>query len=412
MTPGYLSTTPRVVKEAGALAQAGYDVRVVCSHGDLEMLRQHDEALMRRVPWRVAVVRWSPARPAERRRAHLTRLRHHVAQRLPRFCWAFGETAAHAEGRIYHELAVLAALERADLYIGHYPAGLAAAARAAGRWQTQYAYDIEDLHTGEQPATPGGRRRAARIDWLERRYLPQCAYTTACAPLVAEAIAARYHVPAPLPIHNVFPWNDRGRLDGLVKDRAGTALSLYWFSQVIGPGRGLEEAIRAVGQFPAGNVQLHLRGAVSESQARALHALARTCGAEGALRLHPPVAPDELLSRAAEHDIGLALEDGARRSFALTVTNKLFLYWLAGLAVIATDVPGQRAVMRAGGEPGALYPFGDHHALAGVLRRFLDDPEALRRCREAALAAARTRWNWEQESRHLVARVAAVVPLA
>lgn len=42
VTPGYISSTPRVVKEAEALSQAGYRVRVVFSQGDLERARQHD----------------------------------------------------------------------------------------------------------------------------------------------------------------------------------------------------------------------------------------------------------------------------------------------------------------------------------------------------------------------------------
>ena len=47
VTPGYISSTPRVVREADALSAAGYDVRVVFTQGHLENVRGFDEALMR-----------------------------------------------------------------------------------------------------------------------------------------------------------------------------------------------------------------------------------------------------------------------------------------------------------------------------------------------------------------------------
>ena len=40
---------------------------------------------------------------------------------------------------------------------------------------------------------------------------------------------------------------------------------------------------------------------------------------------------------------------------------------------------------------------GDHLALANELQRYVDHREQLRLTREAALAAARDRWNWERE---------------
>ena len=44
-------------------------------------------------------------------------------------------------------------------------------------------------------------------------------------------------------------------------------------------------------------------------------------------------------------DVGLALERPENANYSRTVTNKLFSYLLAGLAVAASDTPGQRQVM-------------------------------------------------------------------
>jgi glycosyltransferase involved in cell wall biosynthesis len=117
----------------------------------------------------------------------------------------------------------------------------------------------------------------------------------------------------------------------------------------------------------------------------------------------------ELLSRTAEHDVGLALEQGHTINSALTVSNKLFLSLLAGLAVAVTDVPGQRDVMATCPDAGFLYPVGDWRALAAHLERWLRHPDDLRACRDAALNAARTRWNWELESGKLLESAAAAL---
>jgi len=47
---------------------------------------------------------------------------------------------------------------------------------------------------------------------------------------------------------------------------------------------------------------------------------------------------------------------------------------------------------------GFLYAPGDVGGLAEGLQRWIDDPSALCRTREAARHAAETRFNWEKES--------------
>src|SRR2546430_4674071 len=57
----------------------------------------------------------------------------------------------------------------------------------------------------------------------------------------------------------------------------------------------------------------------------------------------------------------------------------------AGLAVVATDVPGHRDAVAAG-ETGLLVPPGDERALAAAIGALLDDPERRRRLGRAGRA--------------------------
>lgn len=411
VTPGYLASTPRVVKEADALHQAGYRVRVVSTEGDLDVLREHDHILARAKPWRWSVVRWSRRRPGERWLYWRATVQRAIARGAPAVLWSRWALAERAEGRLYLALARAADAEPADLFIGHYPVGLAAAARAAAARGARLGYDAEDLHTGEDLTSPEGRRSAGRIEAIERKYLGRCTWISAAAPRIADALAEGYGIPRPQVVHNAFPWADRGQIDGQVRERRGADLSLCWFGQTIGLDRGIGDAIRAAGALSA-PVEIHLRGSARPEVRHAVLDLARESGVAERVHLHPAVPPTELLSRVAEHDVGLALDQGHTVSNALTVTNKIFVYLLGGLAIAATDVPGQRDLLSSCGSAGALYPRGDWRALAAVLERWQHFPKRLQACRDAALTAARTRWNWERESRPLVEAIARALSAA
>ncbi len=406
VTPTYISSNPRLVKEADAFWQAGYSVRVVFSRGDIDRIRQYDEILLSEKPWQRQSVGWSPFRKDEMFTYWKSKLRFHFVRRLPGPLWKFHRLPEHAEGRIYSELAALASSERADMYIGHYPTGLAAAAFAASRWGSRLGYDIEDLHTEENSVNP--IRDKERIRTIEGRYLRRSSHVTAASELIADEIANRYNVARPTVIHNVFPLKERDRLDGQKKDRKGARLSLYWYSQVIGEDRGISDAIRAAGLL-RGKVQVHLRGAISEEVKNRITALARHCGIANDLYLHPPVPARELLSRAAEHDVGLALEQPVNLNRQFSVTNKFFFYLLSGLAVAATDVPGQRSVMSGCMDAGFLYKAGDYRSLANNLEALLTEPKKLELCKAASLKAACEKWNWEMESQKLINTISSIL---
>ncbi len=407
VTPGYLSSTPRVVKEADALHEAGMNVRVVHTWGGLQHKRRHDRALLQEKDWSVDTVRWSPDRLAEWGTYVRYTLQQRLAQWIPKKTWRATQVAEQVQHRMYPALASRVAEESADLYIGHYSTGLAAAAQGADRHDAKLGYDAEDYHVGQQP---DNQSRIERVDFIERRYLSRCAHVTASSKGIASALVDRYDIDRPYVVHNMFPWAERDNLDGKTKDRNGEALSVYWFSQTVGLNRGLQDAIRAVGLLDA-SVQLHFRGTLPDEVGRELRSIAEESDVAEQLHFHPQVPPDELLVRTAEHDVGLTLEHGKTPNRALCVTNKLFHYPLAGLAVAATDVPGQRHLLEEHPTFSGLYEPGDVEGLAAVLRRWTDR-EALQEAKSSALETARSRWNWEREKGKLVDQVAEVVGTA
>jgi glycosyltransferase involved in cell wall biosynthesis len=406
ITSAAVCCNPRVVKEADALTQAGYDVRVVASQ-NIEWAARWDTDLMAGRRWQLDPVRWDGSDT----KARWTRLKSGIRQRS----FQVASRATNESGicerafaRLYQELLRKATASRADLYMAHNPQALPVAAAAAERFGVSFAFDSEDYHSGEFTDEQVNSPHLRWLCYLESKYLPRCAFITTPSDPISRAIAGRYGIHGPTTIHNVFPWADRMTLDGQVKDRRGDALSLYWYSQIVGLDRGLQDVIRAASLLST-PIQIHLRGDISLAVETELMRLARECSVADRIYFHPPVPPNELLSRAVEHDVGLALEQPVNENRSLTITNKVFFYLLAGLAVAATDTRGQRLVIENCPDAGFLYRPGDYSSLATGLQVLIDSPFMLRRKKAAALEVAQSRWSWEMEGSRLVQLVSSVL---
>jgi phosphatidylinositol alpha-mannosyltransferase len=99
--------------------------------------------------------------------------------------------------------------------------------------------------------------------------------------------------------------------------------------------------------------------------------------------------PDELIPaayRSARIMISPAL---GMESFGIVLIEAM----ACGVPVVASDIPGYRAVLEDGVQ-GALFPPGDHLALANVLLRLIGDGEERERMAAAARARAE-RFSWD-----------------
>ncbi len=407
VTSGCLSSGPRVVKEADALSGAGYDVCVVTSQ-TMDWMEASDRRLAQGKAWTYSALRWDGGTTGSRWLRTYSGVRQMLCGSLRRLNPTGFGLVNRVVNRVFSEQRRAVMDQRADLYIAHNLAALPVAACAARARGVMYAFDAEDDHLGELSQTQQASWAADLIRRIESKYLPSCAYITAASDGIADELASRYSIPRPTPIYNVFPWSDRKKLDGRLLDRRGRRVSLYWYSQVIGLDRGLQDLLRAASRLK-GDFEIHLRGHCDPQVSNELLGLAHQGGVADRLYFHEPVHPDELLSRTAEHDIGLALEQPVNRNKLITCSNKLFFYLLAGLAVAATDTAGQRSVMPSCSGAGFLYPPGDFESLAAQLQPLIDSPGLLQKTKAAALISAKNRWNWESEGEKLMAPVRQVL---
>ncbi len=410
VTPGNVASNPRLVKEAQALRDAGYRLRIVAAD-IIPSLSPYDAEIFADLG--CEYVRVSARRPRYRHvaRAGWQRVAR-LGMRALRGAGAGLGLASWAHHQLSHALGVEAARQPADLYLAHNLAALPAVAHAAARHGAPFGFDAEDFHCGELANSPANASTLATRALIEGTLLPRCQHLTAASPGIAHQYEQRYGVHMET-ILNVFPLSEAPPepLEGCMAQ--GKEPSLYWFSQTIGCERGLEAVVRAMGQMRV-RARLRLRGNPSSGYLDTLLGLARRSGGEELARridVLPVAPPAEMARLAAGHDIGLALEQNQPLNRAICLTNKVFVYLLAGLPVCLSRTPAQETLAGELGEAAFLADLDDPTQFARTLDEQLLDPNRLRRARAAAWTLARTRFNWDLEQRRFLAIVRRLVPL-
>lgn len=409
VTSAHISYNPRLVKEADALSDAGFAVRVVAMSIEQDKAG-FDAALARSRQWCWQTCQARRESPGGKWRWLHAACRQKLYDRLL-LLHSLPGGLERAYCRYYPELIRLAAREPTDLFIAHNLPALPVACAAARQWKAKLGFDAEDYHRGEFEEVPETARIRELTARIEERYIPLCDYMTAASQGIAASYAKALGIPEPLTVLNVFPRADRqGKVPIAVlrSERQGAGFSVYWYSQVIGPDRGLEDALRATAILRP-HVSLHVRGQWASGYERSFMELATQLGVSNHVHHLPPVPPHELIERAAQHDVGLALEIGHTANRQVALTNKLFTYLVAGIALAASDVRAQRAIMCEVADAGFLFPSGQPELLAAGLKRWLDDPPAFRRAQERSRFYGDTRFCWEVESQKLVHAVQSVL---
>ncbi len=402
VSPGHVASNPRLVKEADALAEAGYQVRVVA--GDyMAAVRPLDDSLLAHAAWH-----WELIDLGSRVGYKMRRIRQELAKQCVRTGLLSLPLATWAHSPMSLRLAQAAAAEPADLYIAHCLAALPAAAHAARIHQAKLGFDAEDFHVGELADTPENQTEIAIRDYLERTLLPQCDHLTSASPGISAAYAKRYGVKM-TPLLNVFCQDDADERMPTLHRRdcisdTSTVPSLYWFSQTIGPGRGLEAIIRAIGKMK-NPVHLSLRGLISDEYRNQLYELAQAEGVKHQLFLLPSAPPNEMVRLAAAHDIGLSLELKTPLNRDICLTNKVFTYLSAGLPVILSCTTAQIELAKNLGDAAILVNLDRPGEIAIALDNFFSESDKLIHSRAVARELGRSQYHWNIERKKFLESV-------
>ena len=405
VTAGHLATCPRMLKAADALLAEGYQVRVISTR-TTGWATAADAEIAASRGWRWRVVNYDRAEaPTIWFRSGA---RHKAARALASMVTSLPRTVVTAAfGRVHRELVDAILEEPADLIYGGTTGAVAAVAEAGHRAGTPFAVDFEDFHCAEHES-PDGDLSNGLAAAVMRYASDGAAFVTAGSGAIARACLDELHIPA-IPINNVFSLPASPPF-GARPGEPHEEFAVYWFSQTIGPGRGLEDVVRALSLTPR-SASLTLRGCPAAGYVESLLALAARQAPRVRIRIEPPASPARMVDACRGFDLGVSAEQGHVRNRLLNLPNKATTYPLAGLPVALTSTAGQSPLAKDLGSGALVFTPGNVASLAEQLLPLMTDPARLAEAREASWYAARTRWHWEHELERgaLLAAVARIV---
>jgi glycosyltransferase involved in cell wall biosynthesis len=404
LTGNHLCHNPRVLKEATALAEAGFAVEVLGGWFE-QTLKARDEALLEHLPFKFTPVIDLTGKD---RKTWWKRFKCRLYAKVGQGVFQYGRLESRLQlGYAVSTLGTAARKSAADLFIAHSEAGLTVAEKLlSGR--KLVGVDMEDWFSEDLLPEARLKRPLGLLRNLEQRLLRHGVRNSCTSKSMSSALALEYSCEPPTVVYNAFAWEERGKLDRQNKDRRDRRLpSIHWYSQTLGFGRGLEDLIATLPHLRY-EAEIHLRG----REAAGFEAWLKSQVPEvwrKRICIHGLVSNEELLSRIAEHDIGFAGELKYCRSRDLTVTNKLLHYLLGGLAIVASETSGQREIAKQAPIAVRLYEVGNPRKLAEVLNSLLGNAEGLRAAKAASLTAAERSFSWERVAPIVVRSVEATL---
>lgn len=390
---GQISTNPRLLKEALWFSEMGYEVHVLYCFWSKWGYRadKHIIASYPSITWREI-----GGNPFTRKLVYIfTRFRFKIFRILGSQFPSSLFWAEHSVCRCFHELYKSGSAIDASLYIAHNLGALPVVGKIASLFKKPFVFDAEDFHRGQSAS---GSLDYAQCSLIENSWIPKASLVTAASTFIAAKYKYLLGVDS-LVINNVFSLKNAQ----VVKPFSDSKIKLFWFSQTVGKGRGLEDILNALKRFPVESFSITIMGDLSSQMENYLRGMViEKNEMKVDLSFLSPVEPDRIFEIASTFDVGLAIEPILNENNNLIYTNKLFTYLLSGNAILFTSTTAQEYFFNTHQYIGWIYPSGDINRLAFVLEQIKSNPVELFSYKKNALQLATLIFNWEIEQNKLM----------
>jgi len=384
VSQSHLCRNPRVLKEAITLSQEGYKVTILTAIYS-EQLFQEDIELINAID--VNYEFYSDLRQSIFS-SFFARLVRKVAIELQ---LKLKIESVSSLGFNTNKLMDKCLSHKADLYIMHQELPVCVGIKLIKN-ERKVAFDMEDWYSEDLLPIARKLRPIGLLKKAEHGALHKGIYCTTTSEILADKLATVYSSKQPENIYNVFPAQVHLQKEKNTKH----PLKLFWFSQTIGPGRGLEKFIELLNHIEI-VIELHLLGSISGTYKSTLKKLMPK---KHQLFFHVLVNEKELPNKIATFDIGLALELPSPPSRNYTITNKFFQYIQSGLPIIASETAGQNEGFDKF-KPGFKLSQEPDKKEIEKLNAWFNNPAEIALAQKRAVEAAKY-YCWENESKKLI----------
>lgn len=378
---GPARTDVRVMREATALAQAGYAVAIVDVEGEGEqpVVEEFHGICLK----------------------HIIVSRSFLSTRFSR--WSFIRAT-----QILLRSTLRLIQTPADIYHAHDVSGLLPCYIAASLRRKPLIFDSHELPLGYMSIR--SRWLLILLAHLLAYIVPRCAEVITVSSPIAQEMSKCYHIPKVSLIRNVPPYQAVPKSDRLRQHLGlspNTRVALYQGG--IQYNRSLDKLIHAA-PFLDPDIVLVLMGPSEGSIGSELEALIASEGVSNRVKILPPVPYEELLDWTASADIGLivfALDYSL--SIRWCLPNKLFEYLMAGLPVLSSHLDAVVEVIKTY-DVGCVVESLAPADIALSINAMLADSATLATMRRNALYAAHHEFVWEKEGQELVQLYRRILP--
>lgn len=388
----HLCRNPRVVKEANLLSESGFSVTILTIWTKFELIEIDRSIISPKIEY-IGINFCAP----KSTKSILARL---YRRALEEINIIFSSNKYGAFNYKIKDLLKLAINIKVDFYMCHQETGLYIGYELI-RIGKKVGFDIEDWYSHD--FEPTYRKKWFRNILINLEYFALkngiLNYTTSLS--LSEKLSKFYCLPRPEVIRNSFPITEIVEQNIQYERLSLSSLSITWFSQTVGKGRGLEDIFNALKYLTNVELEIHIRGYITAEYKQELMLISEL-SKNHKIIFHPPILPQELQIRLREHDIGLALERNHPESRNYTITNKIFQFMQAGLAVIATNTEGQKEVYNLSPNAIILYETGDAKELSKIISNLYLDRRKLLQCKTESLLRHKNALCWEIESNKML----------
>jgi hypothetical protein len=386
VSQSHLCRNPRVLKESMALSYAGYEVIILTSIYSQELLNE-DLSLIDGSGIKYIFYN-------DLRKFSLAVLKTKAVKKVAVFLQSrFGIESKYSLGHNANRLRKICTSLNADLYIMHQELAMVIGSKMASTYPM--VFDLEDWYSEDLLEASRERRPIKLLKASEKSAVEtgRTCYTTSIA--MANGLKDYYKTKQlPQVIYNSFSLTTSLSYETKKSD----IMRLYWFSQTIGPGRGLEIFIKCLAKSNAA-WELTLRGNINSSYH---HYLTTIVSPKDKLVILPLLPNGELLKDMTRYDFGLALEPNVPQNKNLTISNKFFHYMAAGLPIIASDTLGQQEIGNKHKDIIFLYKNDDEGDLIQLLNKIGPvTKEQLNEIKHRVIDVYKSNYSWEIESQKL-----------
>ncbi len=254
-------------------------------------------------------------------------------------------------------------------------------------------YDSHEFAVDQFPGNKAFRKwQQPLVKAVERDCIGKVDAVTSVSQGICDALANRYQLdPPPVVVRNIPPFT-RPKFR-----KTGDSINLL-YQGVICPGRGLE-ALVASAQYWQDGRSLVLRGPESGAgYLQVLQGLIDELPDPDRVKLEPPIAFSELITKASEADVGVMLLGGSSVQEIYALPNKIFEYMMAGLAICVSNMPEMARIANEY-KTGITVNDLDPQIIAKQINRL--DQQLVDQYKLASIKAVQT-LNWDNESKVLL----------